>query len=46
MSIPDDYVLTGSYQQQVERLGRMVAPFMMRAVAQNLLDLGVFNGNT
>lgn len=46
MSIPDDYVLTGSYQQKVERLGRMVAPFMMRAVAQNLLDLGVFNGNT
>lgn len=46
MSIPDDYILTGSYQQQVERLGRMVAPFMMRAVAQNLLDLGVFNGNS
>ncbi len=46
MSVPDDYILTGTYQQQVERLGRMVAPFMMRAVAQNLLDLGVFNGNT
>lgn len=46
MSIPDDYILTGTYQQQVERLGRMVAPFMMRAVAENLLSLGVFNENT
>ena len=43
MSIPDDYVLTGTYQQQVERLGRMVAPFMMKAVAKNILDLGVLN---
>lgn len=46
MSIPDDYILTGSYQQRVERLGRMVAPFMMRAVASNLLSLGVFDENT
>lgn len=45
MSIPDDYILTGTYQKQVERLGRMVAPFMMRAVAENLLSLGVFNEN-
>lgn len=43
MSIPDDYILTGTYQQQVERLGRMVAPFMMKAVAENILDLGVLN---
>lgn len=42
MSVPDDYILTGTYQQQVERLGRMVAPFMMRAVAENILKLGVF----
>jgi DNA (cytosine-5)-methyltransferase 1 len=41
MSIPDDYILTGNYSQKVERLGRMVAPFMMRAVAKNILDLGV-----
>jgi DNA (cytosine-5)-methyltransferase 1 len=46
MSIPDDYVLTGNYQKQVERLGRMVAPFMMRAVAGNLLSLGIFDENT
>lgn len=46
MSVPDDYILTGTYQQQVERLGRMVAPFMMRAVAERILELGVLNGNT
>jgi DNA (cytosine-5)-methyltransferase 1 len=46
MSIPDDYILTGNYQQQVERLGRMVAPFMMKAVAENLLSLGMFDENT
>jgi DNA (cytosine-5)-methyltransferase 1 len=46
MSIPDDYILTGSYQQKVERLGRMVAPFMMRSVCENLLKIGVINGNS
>jgi DNA (cytosine-5)-methyltransferase 1 len=46
MSVPDDYVLTGTYQQQVERLGRMVAPLMMKAVADNLCNLGVFNADT
>jgi DNA (cytosine-5)-methyltransferase 1 len=43
MSIPDDYILTGTYQQQVERLGRMVAPFMMKAIAENLKSLGIFS---
>lgn len=43
MSVPDDYILTGTYQQKVERLGRMVAPLMMKAVADNLNNLGVFN---
>lgn len=46
MSIPDDYILTGTYQQQVERLGRMVAPLMMKAVAEQILSLGVFNEDT
>lgn len=46
MSVPDDYVLTGTYQQQVERLGRMVAPLMMKAVADNLCNLGVFDADT
>jgi len=46
MSIPDDYILTGTYKQKVERLGRMVAPFMMKAVAENILELGVLNADT
>lgn len=46
MSVPDDYILTGTYQQKVERLGRMVAPLMMKAVAENLYNLGVFNADT
>ena len=46
MSIPDDYILTGTYQQKVERLGRMVAPLMMKEIANNLLKIGVINGNT
>lgn len=41
MSIPDDYILTGSYQQKVERLGRMVAPLMMKAVAEQILSIEV-----
>jgi DNA (cytosine-5)-methyltransferase 1 len=43
MSVPDDYILTGTYQQKIERLGRMVAPLMMKAVADNLCSLGVFD---
>ena len=39
MSIPDDYILTGDYSKQVERLGRMVPPLMMKAVAENLYNL-------
>jgi len=46
MSVPDDFILTGSYAQKVERLGRMVAPFMMRDVAKQILSLGVLNENT
>jgi DNA (cytosine-5)-methyltransferase 1 len=37
-SFPDDYVLTGSYAQQWERLGNSVPPLMMRAVAETLRD--------
>jgi DNA (cytosine-5)-methyltransferase 1 len=46
MSIPDDYCLTGTYQQKVERLGRMVPPLMMSAVAANIYKLGVIGANT
>jgi DNA (cytosine-5)-methyltransferase 1 len=37
-SFPDDFVLTGSYAQQWERLGRAVPPLMMRAIATTLRD--------
>lgn len=32
-SIPDDFILTGIQEQQWERLGRMVPPLMMKAIA-------------
>lgn len=35
-SLPDDYILTGSYSQKIERMGRMVPPLMMRAISENL----------
>jgi DNA (cytosine-5)-methyltransferase 1 len=36
---PDDFVLTGSYGQKWERLGRAVPPPMMRAVAAALAEI-------
>jgi DNA (cytosine-5)-methyltransferase 1 len=38
MSIPDDYVLTGKFDQQAERLGRMVAPKMMAALSSHVYE--------
>lgn len=35
---PDDFILTGSYAQQWERLGRAVPPVMMAAVARTVRD--------
>ena len=37
-AFPDDFILTGTYAQQWERLGRAVPPLMMRAVAEVLRD--------
>ena len=36
MSLPDDYELTGTFDQQAERIGRMVAPLMMYALADHV----------
>lgn len=36
MSVPDDYILTGTYAQKYERLGRMVPPVMMYHIAKTL----------
>ena len=35
-SLPDDFILTGSHSQQTERVGRMVPPLMMKAIAENV----------
>ena len=37
-AFPDDFILTGSYAQQWERLGRAVPPVMMAAVAATIRD--------
>lgn len=36
---PDDFILTGNYQQAAERLGRAVPPPLMRAVAARLAEV-------
>lgn len=35
-SFPEDFVLTGTYQQQWERIGRAVPPNMMKAIAEHV----------
>lgn len=35
-SVPDDFILTGTYEQQWERLGRMVPPVMMKHIAETV----------
>lgn len=37
-SFPDDFVLTGTYPQRWERLGRAVPPLMMRSIAEAIRD--------
>lgn len=37
-SFPDDYVLTGSYAQQWERMGRSVPPVMMMHIAKTIQE--------
>ena len=37
-AFPDDFVLTGTYAQQWERLGNSVPPLMMRAIAEAIRD--------
>ena len=38
-SIPDDFILTGDYSQQYERLARMVPPVMMKHIAEEIRRL-------
>ncbi|OQB34590.1 MAG: Modification methylase BspRI [Candidatus Hydrogenedentes bacterium ADurb.Bin179] len=37
-SFPHDFILTGTYAQQYERLGRAVPPLMMKAIAETVRD--------
>lgn len=37
-AFPDDFILTGSYAQQWERLGNSVPPVMMKAIAEVIRD--------
>ena len=36
MGLPEDYILTGKFDQQAERIARMVAPKMMAEVAKSI----------
>ena len=36
MSLPDDFKLTGKWEQRSERMGRMVPPLMMKAIADSV----------
>lgn len=38
MSLPEDFQLTGTWDQQAERCGRMVAPKMMAALASTVYE--------
>jgi DNA (cytosine-5)-methyltransferase 1 len=35
-SLPDDFIVTGTYTQQWERIGRMVPPLMMYRIAKTI----------
>jgi DNA (cytosine-5)-methyltransferase 1 len=37
-AFPDDFILTGTYAQQWERLGNSVPPLMMKAIAETIRD--------
>ena len=38
MSLPDDFKLTGKWNQKAERIGRMVPPLMMKAIATSVYE--------
>ena len=38
MSLPDDFKLTGKWEQKSERMGRMVPPLMMKAIADSIYE--------
>jgi len=38
MGLPDDFKLEGNFDKQAERIGRMVAPLMMKNLASNIYE--------
>jgi DNA (cytosine-5)-methyltransferase 1 len=38
MSLPEDFILTGDHKKQSERIGRMVPPLMMKALAESVYN--------
>ena len=46
MSLPDDFILTGRHGKKAERVGRMVPPLMMKAIAEAVFTnvLEKYNG--
>ena len=37
-SLPDDFVLTGKWNQKSERIGRMVPPLLLKAIADSVYE--------
>ena len=37
-SLPDDFVLTGKWNQRSERIGRMVPPLLLKSIADSVYD--------
>lgn len=38
MSLPDDFKLSGKWNQKAERIGRMVPPLMMKTIAESVYE--------
>ena len=38
MALPDDFIVTGSMSQKIERCGRMVPSLMMKAIAESVYE--------
>jgi len=38
MTLPEDYILTGTLNQKLARIGLMVAPLMMKYLAESIYE--------
>jgi site-specific DNA-cytosine methylase len=48
MTLPEDYMITGTIDEQQARIGLMVAPIQMKVVAENIYEkvIKVYNENS